>query len=658
MRRGRPTTTLQQPAPAKSASGPSPARGDPFAALDASNIKARSEAIDELSNKFPSLDDFSLAIDKRPGYDFSKPSASTKNKPTLETSEKSASVAAAQSHIDRRLDKSMDAQTKRADMKATPKASAPTDKPLPAPKPTYVSTGTMTSSTPPPPSNPYPEVTSRPIWRVPNHGRSESQPRPATLQGDNVKEPAGIARSLQPSPRLEIDRQRSPVSKQDSSALQTDDKLSKTKSLPQRPPSGGFVGSNLDYLRDHEINLSRSPPQLGSRTPSHQRLASAGRGPEDRKPIDNDTAYLRDFEASDDIWEKDQLNIASAYKRGTTPVGKLSDRLAKFETESETDLARASSPLRGKGTMRRPLSPVAPSEATSSSPRPTLIDTSGLEELEDVPPEMRREIERQQALQEERRVTEMAAQYRSQPGGRTSSSTRANTIQQRVQSLLDEGRQAPVQRTAAGYGKYTDQPAEEEPPLVKRRTIETTQVISPTNYEKPLQTGNNLSRSTPRGDLVVIKQRPEPDVRHSVPLPSASAPPAMTKPPAKPTAKPKPAVLRNAPGQSDRRSESPVKTTRENESPERRSTAAPSSQGSRLAALLAKDQEGVAEAGSGSKQQLDALQDLIDATDFDLTEGDKGDQDWELEFSRKYPSLGPLDMVETEIKGPDRSAVQ
>ncbi|GAB7358041.1 hypothetical protein MBLNU230_g0204t2 [Neophaeotheca triangularis] len=62
MRRGRPTAPSQQ-SPAVKPSH-SHASGDPFAALDSKNYSTRSGAVDELSKRFPSLDEFSITQGK------------------------------------------------------------------------------------------------------------------------------------------------------------------------------------------------------------------------------------------------------------------------------------------------------------------------------------------------------------------------------------------------------------------------------------------------------------------------------------------------------------------------------------------------------------------------------------------------------------------
>ena len=71
MRRGRPTPGAQQAASSAQPS-PSPARGDPFAALDSKNYEVRAGAVDELSKRFPKLNEFSIAHDTSGKFQFDK----------------------------------------------------------------------------------------------------------------------------------------------------------------------------------------------------------------------------------------------------------------------------------------------------------------------------------------------------------------------------------------------------------------------------------------------------------------------------------------------------------------------------------------------------------------------------------------------------------
>ena len=72
MRRGRPVVANQIPVSAQKPSS-STTKGDPFAALDSSSFQVRAGAVEELSKKFPSLDDFSITHDKSGTFPFSRP---------------------------------------------------------------------------------------------------------------------------------------------------------------------------------------------------------------------------------------------------------------------------------------------------------------------------------------------------------------------------------------------------------------------------------------------------------------------------------------------------------------------------------------------------------------------------------------------------------
>ena len=75
MRRGRPAAPNQQAPVAAAKPSPSPARGDPFAALDSKNYDARVGAVDELSKRFPSLDEFSIVHEKSGSFPFATSAA-------------------------------------------------------------------------------------------------------------------------------------------------------------------------------------------------------------------------------------------------------------------------------------------------------------------------------------------------------------------------------------------------------------------------------------------------------------------------------------------------------------------------------------------------------------------------------------------------------
>ena len=74
------------------------------------------------------------------------------------------------------------------------------------------------------------------------------------------------------------------------------------------------------------------------------------------------------------------------------------------------------------------------------------------------------------------------------------------------------------------------------------------------------------------------------------------------------------------------------------------SQASGAARGLSLAALIARDNEGVAGAGAGASTGMDQgmrqESDFANQSDFD---------DWQADFSKRYPSLSGIEMVEREI---------
>lgn len=100
-----------------------------------------------------------------------------------------------------------------------------------------------------------------------------------------------------------------------------------------------------------------------------------------------------------------------------------------------------------------PVAVTKPSELVASQDDNVLIDLDD-DEDETTNPEKRREMERRQLQEEEQRVAAAQADYRNRS---VAGAAKASSIQRRVQSLLQEDSSSPrVQRTAEGYGKYSD----------------------------------------------------------------------------------------------------------------------------------------------------------------------------------------------------------
>ena len=414
--------------------------------------------------------------------------------------------------------------------------------------------------------------------------------------------------------------------------------------------SATYVDSNLDFLRDHERETSSTwkRPSLDLRRPSRENSQRDETAIEDNL-ISNDTDYLRKMEADGDRNYRSNLRSKStSRKRESMPsigrlAGRFGDALQRFNRNSNDDDEKDSRQPPPIKTITPPptrpddqslLSPISGSDATMT-PISRTMDVAISENTEELPSETRRDLERQRLADEERRVAEAAAGHRSR-AERTASSTRARAIQNRVQAYLSqEGRQSPVKKTAEGYGRYTGSPADEAPPSLSSdtRPPEHIRAASQPAVAAPYQRGRGLD---------INKQRQPPI--------AAAKPAALNRTGPRPSAKPKPAGLRTTLGnQSTSRAAAETSVTSSAE-------ASPSSatQGSRLAALLAKDQEGVA--------SVKHVQSMPETASFempapiDTVEGaDQGD--WEVEFSKRFPNIN-LDMVEQEIGELDSSIKQ
>ncbi|KAJ9629947.1 Ark- serine/threonine protein kinase [Taxawa tesnikishii (nom. ined.)] len=527
----------------------------------------------------------------------------------------------------------------------------------------------MTSPSPPVTLPKLPEIKHRAIWRVPDHNRSSSQPRASpssqsaanSLKPKNPQRPSFLDTNRSKSQSSTVTL-RSPASSRPSleghrpSDMDMNDNLTRAKSANSkaRPVSAAYVESNLDFLRDQEReSASKKRPSLDIRRPSRQPSGENEVAIDDTN-IESDTDYLRSVEGGQSAgWSssrkssdhKKRTSLPSLGLSGTKVFGsKLGDAFRRFESGgSDKKDKRPDQPLRTPSpqppgqTEKALLSPISGSEATASPPGNRGSMTADLAETEDLPPEVRRELERRRLEQEERRVAEAAAEHRNRTANGQTVPNRASTIQKRVQSLLDEGRQSPApRRTAEGYGHYTDNPHPQQqlplavsnkgpPPMVARKPV----VAAP---------AANMAYSKPR------QQQPMNPPIASIPIPSASAPPAHPRPASRPTH-----------GSQDRHAGAgylvPATANskpRGNVGGDNAPASGPRSRGAGpgLAALLARDAEGVAAPGGGHTQDPSAD---IRTADSVPTDAVGVQEDWEADFSKRYPSLSGIEMVETEI---------
>ncbi|KAF2738728.1 kinase-like protein [Polyplosphaeria fusca] len=660
MRRGRPTAPTQAPSVAKPS--PSPMRGssnDPFAALDSQNVQVRSAAADELAARFPSLDEFSLLHDRGQKFEFGAAPSTDSNPAQDPLNRRVAHALADDAFAFPAVTKAESAPTTKpsstvpsAGISRSTSVKKPTQyesskesgrtprapviqEPTPQ-RPSMVSTGIQTSPSPSPAPQKYPDGSTRPvIWRVPetsqHHHRALSQPRtfeqphpsPSTLRPDyTLPTRPSLEASRSKSQMSTLGVPKSPASSRPSletsrpSAYDLGSTLDRSKSANSRPrPTSVHVESNLDFLRDRELAPGRNfdAPSLAKGPPSAAMQDSDSET--DEKNISSNVDFLR---AMDDDKQKKHRRSSSQSKHNKRSSlssitsntknivkGRFGDAFRMFENNNHAEKREPEPPLTPTGHLLdragKSLTPIAGSEATGG----TSDDERVIDETEDLSPQMRRELERRRLEQEEKRVADAAAEYKQRlaaqgdRGKGQAGSTRASTIQNRVKSLLDDS-QKPVAatRTAEGYGHYTDtgkplptRPAEQSgvrnlPPPVSRKPLPKP---LPSN-ETPVRTSSDLNYAKQR----LVSQAPT----------SASAPPAavrtVTGPQTRgpPSAPPKPRNLRTG-GTND--------FNVSKQSPMVRDKPLP-------------------------------------------IPGDVADEDFDVaSFSKRYPSLSGLEMVETEI---------
>lgn len=620
MRRGRPSKPVSHHGSAKPS--PSPLRmvdhahSDPFAALDGNKTSAE----DELSSRFPTLDQFALLTDKGQKFAFENQpekkkegvdsnlaqrvtnaladdafmrAASPKPKPPAE---KPATLPRAQAVVQPK--KSLESK------EAQVRTGAVTAPPVTAPKPAMVSTGTMTASPPPIQSEVKP-LAERPIHRFPptEPSRPSTAPKyedlelpPREPRASRAKDVSRLANLLREDAyRSQLAGEvepRSPTSSRPSleggrpSMRELNSGVNRSRSLNFRNrPASVNIGARPTHIKDREIKTLTYDTTFKSAEPEMAPLTHV----ESATNITSDVDFLKAKEEEEKERRHHHRRLGSGprhLKRASLPsivpnmvgttkllAGKFGDAFKMFESNSDANhhRQRSDSPSRDPINI---LTPIAGSEATDLSD-----DRVPWDDMEDHSPEMRREIEKRKLEAEERRVAQAAAEYRHRLAARGGGSAgnsgvgRSATIQNRVKSLLNENSR-PAQKTATGYGHYTETPA---PP-----SLHVDDRQAPIPRPIPAQTTNGIER-------------------HGVPEVIASAPASSTdlsrvdSRGQRPAAPPKPKVLRTT--------------------------------------------GGAGEPSVATAQEVNASSTPLD-------------EDWEANFSRRYPSLAGIEMVETSIEGP------
>ncbi len=394
----------------------------------------------------------------------------------------------------------------------------------------------------------------------------------------------------------------------------------------------------MDFLREKEKEAN-GRPSLSEKRPSYSRDSAVMDADADEETnIESNVDFLRTME-DNDSGKKDRRRSSGGgtkSKRSSMPsmslsgtknllAGKFGDAFKRFENNTSAPPGpRTPSPL--QDMERRDLTPIAGSEATDGRSD----DGNILEDMDNMAPEQRREIERRRLSMEEKRVANAAAEYRKRLAERGSAPapksiggvSRATSIQNKVKSLLDENQGASPKKTAEGYGKYTDAAPRPQASAFETQSSASNPYAKPSLIRKPItstlpnhaRTIPTATPSTSSSDLAYAKPRSQPLVAHSIPHPQPQqilAPATISKTGGpRPSAPPKPMHLNSiSTGPGSGPQNSPPKPSH-----------------------LQKARLGGLEAEMSTREKEDYLAD----------------------FSKRFPSLSGIEMVETSIERPGR----
>ncbi|KKK23337.1 hypothetical protein P175DRAFT_0505192 [Aspergillus ochraceoroseus IBT 24754] len=628
MRRGRPTKPDSSQHNSARPS-PSPFRGsstDPFAVLDGGS-KSRNSA-DEFSDRFPSLAQFNILHEKRGKFEF-EPTVTENKGDDDDLAQRLTNALADDAFVkhpsppeepvsepamSRRRQpspptaKSGEAPNNHYHDESSRPPQAPLYQPVPQ-KPTMVSTGTMTS----PPSTPGLEMkpSSRPIYRFPS---SDQPPQTAAdsekrrSRHGTVPSPNASASKLEVDPRISSDRlsnvsasSRPSLEALRPSHLDIDDYTHRSKSANSKSrPVSVHGASKFDLPRHSEsarssLDLPRAPYEGGAPL-QHARTEVDY----DRNNISSDVDYLRAKEEETNRKREKRYSGSSKHiKRSSLSTLSLSGTKNLFAGRFGDAFRRFESNQDSK----------AQSPAAEEFPRPFLPPVPGSESAgvavaespddddDDFSPEMRRELERRRLSQEEKRVANAAAEYR-----------------RRVTERGEGGRR----------------PAADGPrSLAIQNKVQS--LLGEATRPPPPKTATGYGRFTDASESALQAKQPE--------IPSSSRPNMRTTAGGPPP--PPPKDRWDAPSSLPKQEPSFTGYASTNRTGPR-PAAPPKPQSLRSGAT------GADAPGPASLERTSSMQPTP------TTPG----EDWEANFSRRFPSLSGLEMVETEIEIPKFPSVR
>ncbi|KAG0125835.1 hypothetical protein HOY82DRAFT_581273 [Tuber indicum] len=657
MRRGRPTKSPAVHSAATSrtrVADPSPQMRpistDPFAALDSGPPKASQ---DELSNRFPSVEQFSLLHDYGSKFEFSElsPSAPEAPKKDLNTrlTERLADDAFAPTTqpsplklASAKLPESVSRGVTGSGMSGWPTLSEPQPT-----RPPMISTGTMTSPASSRSPSPVGPTSSRPLEQgsqaLPAASRLKPR-RPSVLDiGRSLAHTHTVAMSRTPSssrPSLEIHR---PASALDVTSPNAMNRSVSANSKPR--PTSVYIDSNLEFLRD--LDSATTQASMGPPTSTFVQRSITGQSINSQRSehIESNVDYLRVMETESDAKPEKRSSsggfVGKHVKRASMPsislpntksllVGKFGDAFRRFERNTTG----------GAGGGDRHDRDHTPSPDMDRALMPTISGSQATSEIgddwevssQDVPPEMKRELEKRRLSQEERRVADAAAEYKRQvadrvPGegssGRPSSSrSRANSIQNKVKALLSENHRAPAPKTAEGYGRFTDVQQHQQAYPVDRTggrvgVSEKPKVDGHIRTKQYYRDGGSNAYRPGASDTSRAKE-PTIEIR---PVSSSSGGSRVLRKPIALLPNTATSILSTSPTSASRPDPPPKPTKLRGSSPV-------------LPPQISQQQQQRNSEGG-------------------MNGNDGADEDWQRNFAKRYPSLSGLELVETVV-GPGR----
>lgn len=491
MRRGRPTASPAN-GPAKRVTA-----GDPFAALDSgpsNNTKAT--ASDDISDRFPSLNEFSLLHHKGSKFDFD-PRSPTGPKPSLAPKTNMADKIADAAFAASRQAASNPGLLERPHS-ATPIMSSRSNE-VPAPS---------SIAAKPPIGQP---VNSRPvsIQQPPTSVTASRYVSTGTMTFDVQGDEKSIAvnKSSESALHKPIGRSASVVVRPTAPATSASSKPPMRPATPETPTFDnvrGYSEFNATRQRPTSTNLDTRQQAL----PYHSTVSNSAirtQSADESLQLEDHSKTARNAKPSPNHI---QATNANAKLIDTSRDGAFGGAFDKFE-ENARPSEHGKIPAQSWVAVKEPVPSTGLEMGAEDSDDG---DAAGLT------PEMRRERERLQLEEEEQRVAAAQSEYRQRLAGAAQGKKplpgpKPNSIQSRVQAYIsDEQSTSEVKRTAEGYGKYADAAtaASKTKPPIKRKPVLAGVVRSSTILQSASALAKAETSSAVGASSLTILHKPTP----------------------------------------------------------------------------------------------------------------------------------------------------